>query len=100
MRFSEISPTCTIKEFFFLHTFTASPVIQVKENLVFAPQGIDFQFPLCRVRSNPPANVTWKRIFWDLPKARSIIKGGSLKINNVQFSDEGFYICQAENFLG
>ena len=85
---------------FFLHTFTASPVIQVKENLVFAPQGIDFQFSLCRVRSNPPANVTWKRIFWDLPKARSIIKGGSLKINNVQFSDEGFYICQAENFLG
>ena len=74
--------------------------MQVKEKLVFAPQGIVFQFPLCRVRSNPPANVTWKRIFWDLPKTRSIVKGSSLEINNVQFSDEGFYICQAENFLG
>ena len=80
--------------------FLAPPVIQVKENLVFAPQGIDFQFPLCRVRSNPPADVTWKRVFWDLPKSRSHFNGSSLKISNVQFDDEGFYICQAENFLG
>ena len=85
---------------YFLLLFTAPPVIQVNESLVFTPPGINFEFPLCRVRSNPQAKVSWKRIFWDLPKQRSIVNGSSLKISNVQFSDEGFYICEAQNFLG
>ena len=82
------------------HNFIAPPVIQVNESLVFAPQGINFQFPLCQVRSNPPAKVTWKRVFWNLPKERSHVNGSSLKISNVQFSDEGFYICEAQNIFG
>ena len=85
---------------YFLPLFTAPPVIQVNESLVFTPPGINFEFPLCRVRSNPQAKVSWKRIFWDLPKQRSIVNGSSLKISNVQFSDEGFYIYEAQNFLG
>ena len=68
--------------------------------MVFAPQGINFEFPICRVRSNPLADVTWKRIFWKFPKLRSIVNGSSLKISNIQFRDEGFYICEAQNFLG
>ena len=84
----------------FLHFIAAPPVIQVNESLIFVPKGINFQFPFCRIRSNPSAKVTWKRVFWNLPKERSNVNGSSLKISDVQFSDEGFYICEAQNSLG
>ena len=70
--------------------------------MVNAPQGINFQFPICRVRSNPEAKVTWKRMSWKpipLP-VRAIVNGNALNISNVQFSDEGYYVCEAENLLG
>ena len=71
-----------------------------QRNLVFAPEGITFDFPQCKVRSNPPAKITWKRIFWSMPAGRFKIKSNDLQIANVQFKDEGFYVCEAENFLG
>ena len=79
---------------------SAPPVIEVNETLVFAPQGIYFQFPICRVRSNPIAKVTWKRVFKPMTSKRFSIRGNSLNISNVQFEDEDYYVCEAENFLG
>ena len=84
-----------------LYTFiSAPPVIEVNETLVFAPQGTNFQFPICRVRSNPTAKVTWKRLFRPLPSKRFSVHGNSLNISDVHLDDDGLYICEAENFLG
>eukprot|EP00111_Clytia_hemisphaerica_P018024 TCONS_00053348-protein len=82
-----------------LHTLS-HPVINTTKALVFAPQGVDFHFPLCQVRSNPPAKITWKRIFWSLPAGRFHIREKELLIKDVRYSDEGFYVCEAENMLG
>ena len=74
-----------------------------KKNMVNAPHGVDFQFPLCRVQSNPEAKVTWKRMSWKsipLPPNRSSVNGNSLNITNAQFADEGYYVCEAKNNLG
>ncbi|XP_066925502.1 neural cell adhesion molecule 1-like isoform X1 [Clytia hemisphaerica] len=81
-------------------TVLSKPVIQNQKTLVFAPQGINFRFPPCEVRSNPPAKITWKRIFWSMPAGRFEVQANTLTIGNLQFSDEGFYVCEAENFLG
>ena len=89
--------------FNFFCCILAPPVIENKENIVYAPQGINYQFPLCRVQSYPKAKVTWKRMSWKpipLPPNRSSVNGNSLNISNVQFTDEGFYICEAKNSLG
>jgi len=67
---------------------------------VFVYQGTNFKLPECRVRSFPTAKITWKRIFWPLPVDRSIADGGSLTISRVQYKDEGYYVCEAENNLG
>ena len=75
-------------------------MIRKNNTLVFAPQGITFKFPPCNVRSNPPAKITWKRIFWSMPAGRVEVQGNTLTIINVKFSDEGFYVCEADNFLG
>ena len=61
---------------------------------------ITFDFPKCDVRANPPAKITWKRIFWPMPVGRFSVQEDSLRIKNIQFKDEGFYVCEAENFLG
>ena len=42
--------------------------------------------------------MSWKPI--PLPPNRSSVNGNSLNISNVQFADEGYYVCEAENFLG
>ncbi|XP_066934901.1 uncharacterized protein [Clytia hemisphaerica] len=76
------------------------PVIHMTETLVFAPNGVNFQLPECKVRSNPTATVTWKRIFWSMPVGRFNVQENKLMINNVRYSDEGFYVCEAENYLG
>uniref|UniRef100_A0A7M5WXI1 Uncharacterized protein n=1 Tax=Clytia hemisphaerica TaxID=252671 RepID=A0A7M5WXI1_9CNID len=81
-------------------TVLSKPIIQNQKTLVFVPQGIKFRFPSCEVRSNPPAKITWKRIFWSMPAGRFEVQANTLTIGNVQFSDEGFYACEAENFLG
>ena len=86
--------------FFVFQKISAKPEILSKETLVFAPEGITFDFPKCDVRANPPAKITWKRIFWKLPAGRFTVQGNILRISDIQFKDEGFYVCEAENFLG
>ncbi|XP_066924227.1 protein sax-3-like [Clytia hemisphaerica] len=78
----------------------SKPVISMNKKLVFAPERINFTFPECKVRSNPTAKVTWKRIFWSMPAGRVHVRENTLTINHVQYSDEGFYVCEADNFLG
>ena len=56
----------------------AKPEILSKETFVFAPEGTTFDFPKCDVRANPPAKITWKRIFWPMPVGRFAVQGNSL----------------------
>lgn len=82
-----------------LNVFSA-PVISMEEGPVFVYQGVNYEFPACNVRAYPKAKITWSRVFWSLPEQRYSVEDNLLKINRVQYNDEGFYICKAENFLG
>ena len=67
---------------------------------LFVNQGINFRFPECKVRASPEPIIKWKRFFWNFPKGRYSAVDGHLNISRVQYDDEGFYICEAENSLG
>ena len=56
-------------------------------------------FSGCEVFSNPPAIITWKRGHESVPSTFTNADG-ILTISKMQFKDEGFYICSAENYIG
>lgn len=55
----------------------------------------------CTVEGEPVPNVLWRREDGKMPIGRArILDDKSLLIDNVQTSDEGIYICSAENLVG
>lgn len=55
----------------------------------------------CVVEGDPAPKVMWRRDDGKLPIGRvSIQNDNSLQIESVQPSDEGLYICVAENVVG
>ncbi|KAJ8974901.1 hypothetical protein NQ317_015290, partial [Molorchus minor] len=55
----------------------------------------------CSVDGDPTPNVLWRREDGKMPIGRArILDDKSLQIDNVQTSDEGLYICNAENLVG
>lgn len=55
----------------------------------------------CAVDGEPIPNVLWRREDGKMPIGRArILEDKSLQIENVQASDEGLYICAAENVVG
>lgn len=55
----------------------------------------------CSVDGEPDPNVLWRREDGKMPIGRArIADDKSLIIENVQPSDEGIYICTAENLVG
>lgn len=55
----------------------------------------------CSVHGDPTPNVLWRREDGKMPIGRArILDDKSLLIDNVQTSDEGLYICDAENLVG
>lgn len=55
----------------------------------------------CAVDGEPVPNVLWRREDGKMPIGRArILDDKSLLIENVQTSDEGIYICAAENLVG
>ncbi|XP_056647981.1 roundabout homolog 2-like [Diorhabda sublineata] len=55
----------------------------------------------CTVEGDPTPNVLWRREDGKMPIGRArIMDDKSLLIDNVQTSDEGLYICDAENLVG
>ncbi|XP_018323057.1 roundabout homolog 2-like isoform X2 [Agrilus planipennis] len=63
-----------------------------------AGQRVIFQ---CSVEGEPVPSVLWRREDGKMPIGRArILDDKSLLIDNVQTSDEGIYICDAENVVG
>lgn len=55
----------------------------------------------CSVDGDPTPNVLSRREDGKMPIGRArILDDKSLQIDNVQTSDEGLYICDAENLIG
>lgn len=54
----------------------------------------------CSVDGEPIPHVLWSREDGKMPIGRATIHDKSLQIDNVQTSDEGIYICAAENVVG
>lgn len=55
----------------------------------------------CSVDGDPTPTVLWRREDGKMPIGRaSQLHDKSLVIDNVQTSDEGLYICEAENLVG
>lgn len=55
----------------------------------------------CRVAGDPPPEILWRRHDGKMPIGRGhILDDKSLKIERVTTSDQGTYICEAENGIG
>ncbi|ESN98988.1 hypothetical protein HELRODRAFT_162463 [Helobdella robusta] len=66
-------------------------VVKEHENVVFN----------CRATGDPEPTIIWKKLNSNIPQGRSFIQDNkSLKIEKVDSSDEGIYICRAENAFG
>lgn len=75
-------------------TFVKSP----QDILVEESENIEFH---CKASGDPEPTIIWKREEGQIPMGRShILEDRSLKIERVRVSDEGNYICRAENSVG
>jgi Immunoglobulin I-set domain. len=55
----------------------------------------------CQVGGDPEPNILWRRDDGKMPIGRAqILDDKSLRIENVEPTDEGLYICDAENLVG
>ena len=54
----------------------------------------------CTASGQPQPRVTWFKPFGSLPKDRTEVVNGTLKIYNVAKTDGGIYLCKAENVMG
>ncbi len=55
----------------------------------------------CSAAGDPSPTIIWKREEGQISQGRShILEDRSLKIERVKVSDEGMYVCRAENSVG
>ncbi|KAJ8666911.1 hypothetical protein QAD02_008573 [Eretmocerus hayati] len=55
----------------------------------------------CRVGGDPPPEILWRRDDGKMPIGRALIRDDkSLRIERVMATDQGTYICEAENGVG
>ncbi|XP_064379409.1 roundabout homolog 2 isoform X9 [Dromaius novaehollandiae] len=75
-------------------TFLRRPINQV----VLEEEAVEFR---CQVQGDPQPTVRWKKDDADLPRGRYDIKDDyTLRIKKAMSTDEGTYICIAENRVG
>lgn len=61
-------------------------------------QNVQFE---CKVGGDPIPNILWRRDDGKMPIGRAqILDDKSLRIEHIVPSDEGLYICDAENVVG
>lgn len=55
----------------------------------------------CHASGDPPPVILWRKSIGQISSERSkVVEDRSLRIENVQISDEGIYVCRAENDAG
>ena len=54
----------------------------------------------CNAVGQPRPSITWSKSVGGLPKDRTEVKNGTLKIYSLARKDSGIFICKAENTLG
>ncbi|XP_056663251.1 roundabout homolog 2 isoform X12 [Monodelphis domestica] len=75
-------------------TFLRRPINQV----ILEEEAIEFR---CQVQGDPQPTVRWKKDDADLPRGRVDVKEDhTLRIKKALSSDEGTYVCIAENRVG
>ncbi|XP_063080812.1 roundabout homolog 2 isoform X6 [Cavia porcellus] len=75
-------------------TFLRRPINQV----VLEEEAVEFR---CQVQGDPQPTVRWKKDDADLPRGRYDIKDDyTLRIKKAMSTDEGTYMCVAENRVG
>ena len=54
----------------------------------------------CNAVGQPRPSITWSKSVGSLPKDRTEVRNGTLKIYSLAREDSGIFICKAENILG
>ena len=54
----------------------------------------------CNAVGKPRPSITWSKSVGSLPKDRTEVRNGTLKIYSLAREDNGIFICKAENTLG
>lgn len=68
-----------------------------QDAVVLTGQRVIFE---CSVTGDPTPKVFWRREDGKMPIGRARLEDKSLLIDSVQTSDEGLYICEADNIVG
>ncbi|XP_031358868.1 roundabout homolog 2-like [Photinus pyralis] len=83
-----------------LLTVHVKPTFNKEPHDVVALVGQKITFS-CSVDGEPKPKVLWRKDHGKIPIGRAqILEDKSLQIQNVQSSDEGLYVCDAENLVG
>ncbi|XP_025152797.1 Down syndrome cell adhesion molecule-like protein Dscam2 isoform X47 [Harpegnathos saltator] len=106
--------TCTASNVAGGTSYSASLAVNVPPRWILEPtdkafaQGSDAQVE-CKADGFPKPQVTWKRAAGDMPGDYTDLKlsnpdisveDGTLSINNIQKTNEGYYLCEAVNGIG
>ena len=54
----------------------------------------------CNATGQPLPQITWWKFVGTLPKSRTYVRNGVLRIRQVKKTDSGTYICEAHNTMG
>ncbi|XP_076672535.1 Down syndrome cell adhesion molecule 1 isoform X38 [Andrena cerasifolii] len=106
--------TCIAENLVGRHELSADLIVNVPPRWILEPtdkafaQGSDARVE-CKADGFPKPQVTWKRAAGDTPGDYTDLKlsnpdisveDGTLSINNIQKTNEGYYLCEAVNGIG
>ncbi|XP_043494308.1 Down syndrome cell adhesion molecule-like protein Dscam2 isoform X37 [Polistes fuscatus] len=106
--------TCTVSNNAGASSHTAALAVNVPPRWILEPtdkafaQGSDARVE-CKADGFPKPQITWKRAAGDTPGDYTDLKlsnpdisveDGTLSINNIQKTNEGYYLCEAVNGIG
>ncbi|XP_071421021.1 hemicentin-1 [Pithys albifrons albifrons] len=77
----------------------SAPVFTQEPSDDSADLGSNLTLP-CSVRGHPEPRVTWRRLDGAPLLARPLARTGALPMHNLWVTDEGTYVCEAENQFG